>query len=114
MPIRVGTCAAAVAAACLIAAAVSTAATPVVHRGQLVRLAQVFPPSNSTFCVVDVYYADGNLWQSPGKQVAMGRISWTFRIPWNAALGPAGWSIRCGPLWHRDGRWRVAAAVPAT
>jgi hypothetical protein len=103
----------ALAAACLIAASASPAAVAVVHRGQLVHLGLTWPPSSSPFCVVNVSYADNNLWQSSVKQMALGKVGWTFRIPRNATLGPAHWSIRCGPIWHKDGQWRVAAAVPA-
>jgi hypothetical protein len=43
-------------------------------------------------------------------------VAWTLRIPSNAAVGLAHWSVRCGPTWHREGTWRVVAAStrPAT
>jgi hypothetical protein len=99
------------ALACSVAATSSSAAVRVVHRGQLVTLSQAFGPASTTFCVVEVTYADDSYWDSPVKRVSGGKVSWTFRIPRNATLGPATWSIRCGPFWHRDGHWRIARAL---
>jgi len=112
MRARAGLALTVLAVACLVAAATSTAAVRVVHRGQLVRLAQSFEPSNTGFCLAEVTYADSTIWDSPVKRVSGGSVAWTFRIPRKATLGPATWSIRCGPVWHHDGRWIVARALP--
>jgi hypothetical protein len=100
-----------VAVACSVVVASASAAVRVVHRGQRVTLSQAFGPATTMSCVVEVTYADTSYWDGPVKAVSGGKVSWTFRIPRKATLGPATWSIRCGPFWHRDGRWRIARAL---
>jgi hypothetical protein len=98
-------------AACL--AGTASASVRIVHRGQLVRLSQTnFGPASTVACIVQVQYADDSMWFGPVKRASAGSVSWTFRIPRNATLGPAFWSIRCGPTGHKDGHWVVARALP--
>jgi hypothetical protein len=89
-------------------AAAGTTAIPVVHRGQMVRVAAA--PGGSPACLASVQYADGLTQDSGTKHAVLGKVSWTIRIPNNAAVGVAHWSVRCGPMWHRTGSWRVAGS----
>lgn len=105
----------AIVAVCVLAGTSSAAPSTVrvVHRGQLVSLSHTFPPTTTTYCVAAVQYLDDSLQQTGAKRVSAGRVSFAIRIPRNAILGAAHWSIRCGPVWQTTGTWRVARAVPA-
>lgn len=81
---------------------------PVVHRGQITRLAAA--PGGTPACLASVQYSDGLTQDSGVKHAVLGKVSWTIRIPNNAAVGNATWSVRCGPIWHRSGRWHVVAS----
>jgi hypothetical protein len=96
---------AAVAATATEAGARDTAVT-VVHRGQIARLSGA--PGGEPGCIGSVQYADGLTQYTGTKHAVQGKVSWTIRIPNNAAVGYATWSVRCGPIWHRSGKWRVA------
>lgn len=89
-------------------AAARATTTPVVHRGQIVHLSAA--PGGAPACLASVQYADGLTQYSGTKHAVLGKVSWTIRIPNNAAVGTAHWSVRCGPIWHRSGSWRVAGA----
>jgi hypothetical protein len=84
----------------------------IVHRGQLVTLSHAFTPATTVACVAAVQYLDDSTQQTGTKQVSGGRVTFSIRIPRRAVLGPAHWSIRCGPFWQTTGTWRVARAVP--
>jgi hypothetical protein len=78
-----------------------------VHRGQPVRIA-VRTPSHGV-CLAEVRYSDGATQDSGVKSPRSGSVSWTLRVPTNATLGAARWTVRCGVTWQRSGSWRVAA-----
>jgi hypothetical protein len=90
------------------AAARATSVT-VVHRGQIARLAG--SPGGEPGCLGSVQYADGLTQYTGIKHAVQGRVTWTIRVPNNAAVGFATWSVRCGPTWHRSGRWRVVGSA---
>jgi hypothetical protein len=94
------------------AAAHVATARNVVHRGQLARLT-VSPPGTPA-CLATVHYADGAGQDSGIKHPSGGKVTWTIRVPTNAALGLAHWTVRCGPIWSRSGSWRVVAAPTVT
>jgi hypothetical protein len=77
----------------------------VVHRGQPVRIA-VKTPSHGV-CIAEVRYSDGAVQDSGVKVPRGGAVSWTMRVPTNATLGAARWTVRCGVTWQRSGNWRV-------
>lgn len=79
----------------------------VVHRGQPVHIA-VRTPSHGA-CLAEVRYSDGALQDSGVKVPRGGAVSWTMRVPTNATLGAARWTVRCGVTWQRSGSWRVEA-----
>jgi hypothetical protein len=96
-------------AATLLTAAVATpAATPVVHRGQLVHLRTTGPVDSRGACAAQVNYVDGFLQQPGVRYLYLGHVTFVFRIPRNAAYGPAQWTVRCGLTMERHGTWRVA------
>ncbi len=87
----------------------SLTATPVVHRGQAVKIAvRTFTHAP---CLAEVRYADGSTQDSGIKVPRGGSVSWTMRVPTNARLGAARWTVRCGATWQRSGSWRVVAAT---
>lgn len=93
------------------AAARDTTAT-VVHRGQPVKLGTTsLPVTSIAVCSAVIRYADGAVQQVGGKHAYRGRVSWIVRIPNNAMLGLAHWTIHCGVVWQRNGTWRVAKPV---
>lgn len=86
-----------------------SSATPVVHRGQSTRL--TITTSNRAACVAEIVYADG-LRQQTGVKAGHGRtVFWVVRIPTNAALGRAHWSVQCGLQFRRSGAWVVQPVV---
>jgi hypothetical protein len=92
------------------ASSVRTAVLPgVVHRGQAVKISVATAAKN--VCLAQVRYADGAVQESGIKRPVNRRVTWTIRIPNNAMLGLAHWSVRCGVLFQRSGNWRVAAAI---
>lgn len=108
------------AAALIALAAVAVAATgadardttvTVVHRGQVARLSGA--PGGEPGCLGSVQYSDGLTQYTGTKHAVLGKVSWTIRVPNNAAVGFATWSVRCGPIWHRSGKWRVVKTSSA-
>jgi hypothetical protein len=98
------------------AATTATAATSrtsvlpgVVHRGQAVKISVA--TLTKAACLAQVRYADGAVQESGIKHAIARRVTWTIRIPNNAMLGAAHWTVRCGVNFSRSGNWRVAAAV---
>jgi hypothetical protein len=92
------------------ASSVRTTVLPgVVHRGQAVKISVAYG-SKST-CLAQVRYADGAVQESGLKRASQRRVTWTIRVPNNAMLGPARWTVRCGVRFQRSGSWRVAAAT---
>ena len=94
----------------ILAAGLAGASPTVVHRGQLVHIAATVGTSNG--CFAHVQYADstgvdlGVRWPSGSHYV-----SWTYRIPTKAPLGPADWSIRCGTgIYNYTGSWLIVQA----
>lgn len=82
---------------------------PVVHRGQTARISARV--SGTPPCLASVQYSDGLTQNSGIKHARLGTVSWELRIPNNAALGTAHWSVRCGPIAKTTGRWRVVAST---
>jgi hypothetical protein len=94
------------------AAALSEAAataTPVVHRGQSTRL--VITTSSRAACVAEIEYSDGARQQTGVKSGHGKTVFWVVRIPTNAALGRAHWTVRCGLQFRRAGTWVVQPVV---
>jgi len=90
-------------------AAARDVTVPVVHRGQTARISARV--SGTPPCLASVQYADG-LTQNTGiKHAILGKVSWTIRIPNNAAIGTAHWNVRCGPSAKSTGTWRVARST---
>jgi len=81
----------------------------VVHRGQPVKVS-VRTPSLAA-CLAEARYADGSRQSSGIKHARDGLVTWMVRVPNNAALGKARWSVRCGVTWQRTGTWVVKPAV---
>ena len=70
-------------------------------------------PGGTQDCLASVQYADG-LTQNTGiKSAVRGKVSWSIRVPNNAAVGIAHWNVRCGPTWKRTGRWHVVGSTQA-
>jgi hypothetical protein len=91
-------------------AAARTEAGPViVHRGQPVKVS-VRTPSLAA-CLAEARYSDGSRQSSGIKRAHDGLVTWTVRVPNNAALGKARWSVRCGVTWQRTGTWLVKPAT---
>ena len=83
----------------------AAAATPTVHRGQSTRL--VITTTSRAACVAEIVYSDGAR-QETGVKSGHGRsVFWVVRIPTNAALGRAQWTVRCGLQFKRFGTWLV-------
>lgn len=118
MPLRLITSIAFTAVLAATATTASVSARPaagplVVHRGQAVRVA-VRTPSKA-YCLAEARYADGSRQDSGLKRAgATGLVSWTLRVPNNAPLGRADWTVRCGASWERNGRWLVKSATAQT
>jgi hypothetical protein len=95
------------AAATTATAATSAPAAPgtVVHRGQPAHL--TIRTSSRGQCAAEVVYSDGALQQTGIKSARSGRVTWTIRIPTNASLGTARWTVRCGIQFRQTGTWRV-------
>jgi hypothetical protein len=96
-------------------AATTASATPastssvIVHRGQTAQIS--FSLSGSRACQATIRYADNAAQYTGIKHPSGGRISWTVRVPTNAAEGFAHWTVRCGATVRRSGTWQVAAAT---
>jgi hypothetical protein len=81
----------------------------IVHRGQPVKVS-VRTPSLAA-CLAEARYSDGSRQSSGIKRAHDGLVTWTVRVPNNAALGKARWSVRCGVTWQRTGTWLVKPAT---
>ena len=81
----------------------------IVHRGQPVKVS-VRTPSLAA-CLAEARYSDGSRQSSGIKHAHDGLVTWTVRVPNNAALGQARWSVRCGVTWQRTGTWLVKPAT---
>jgi hypothetical protein len=101
----------AILAATASAAAAHNSTLTVVHRGQLVRLNAT--TTGRPQCSVSVLYSDSEVQFSGAKYPVLGKVSWVIRIPNNAALGVARWTIHCGVTWQKSGAWHVAKAQTA-
>jgi hypothetical protein len=87
----------------------SAAALTVVHRGQTVKISVA--TASKGVCLAQVRYADGAVQESGIKRPSGRRVGWTIRVPNNAMLGVARWSVRCGVNFQRLGSWRVAVTT---
>lgn len=87
----------------------SAVAATVVHRGQTVKISVA--TASKGVCLAQVRYADGAVQESGIKRPSARRVTWTIRVPNNAMLGIARWSVRCGVNFQRFGSWRVAVAT---
>ena len=77
----------------------------IVHRGQPVKVS-VRTPSHG--CLPRRSALRGRRPAGPGiKHAHDGLVTWTVRVPNNAALGQARWTVRCGVTWQRTGTWLV-------
>lgn len=82
-----------------------------VHRGQAVRLN--ISTRAKQACLASVTYANGETQNSGSKRASAGHVSWLIRIPNNAAIGIAHWTVKCGTTFRRVGAWNVAAPTDA-
>lgn len=104
---------AATAATAAAGAVGTTAATTQVTRGKATVL-RVATRSLAP-CSVQIRYSDGLVQMAGVKRARGGVVSWTIRIPNNAALGRAHWDAQCGGVvFHRSGTWVVTAAKAGT
>ena len=81
----------------------------IVHRGQPVKVS-VRTPSLAA-CLAEARYSDGSRQSSGIKHAHDGLVTWMVRVPYNAALGEARWSVRCSVTWRRTGTWLVKPAT---
>lgn len=81
----------------------------VVHRGQVGKIV-VHTPSEAV-CLATVEYHDGAYQEGGVKYAHNGVVSWAIRVPTDAALGVAKWTVQCGVTWQKKGHWSVTAVA---
>ncbi|MDX6452204.1 MAG: hypothetical protein QOH16_2253 [Gaiellaceae bacterium] len=102
-------CAASASAGTDVAAGISPG---LVHRGQQTTISVPTGATKSP-CVAILRYQDGNVQQAPGKRPRNHRVSFTVRVPLNAALGAGHWTVLCGAS-NTQGSFVIVAAKSTT
>ena len=90
----------------LVSSALAVLATaPVVHRGQVLKIA--LTTKSFAACAVTVYYADGSLQSGAPKHARDGQLAWSLIVPRDAALGGGQWMVSCGVTFQKVGHFVV-------